>query len=306
MKERRTVQFAMLAAALGGLVWGVFWIPLRALDQAGVSGVWAVVLFQLVPTLFLVPILALRWRQIAAGGLSLHVAGILAGTSLVLYAGALIYTDVIKALLFFYLTPLWSTLLARLVLKEKITAVRWGTIGLALIGLLLILDVDQGLSGSLNQGDLMGLASGIVWALAAVWMNSAPKANATDFTLSYFVWGSLAALCLALLPLEGAVAPPAWPELREVLVWLVPLAPILIIPPAFAVIWGATVLSPGLLCLLFMTEISAGTITAAIWAGEPFGWRQVAGVIMITTAGILEPVMGAIRPPEPLRRMPPG
>jgi len=40
--------------------------------------------------------------------------------------------------------------------------------------------------------------------------------------------------------------------------------------------------------LLFMTEVSVGAITAAIWAGEPFGWRELAGVVLISMAGLSE------------------
>ena len=54
-------------------------------------------------------------------------------------------------------------------------------------------------------------------------------------------------------------------------------------------------ISPGLLPIIFMTEISAGAITAAIWAGEPFGAREIAGVILITSAGLIEPLWGLRR-----------
>ncbi len=37
-----------------------------------------------------------------------------------------------------------------------------------------------------------------------------------------------------------------------------------------------------------MTEISVGTVTATIWAGEPFGMRELIGVTLITLAGLSE------------------
>ena len=52
--------------------------------------------------------------------------------------------------------------------------------------------------------------------------------------------------------------------------------------------WGTPKLNPGLVGLLFMTEISVGAITAALWSGEPFGWREAIGVILISLAGIME------------------
>ncbi|MDF1750695.1 MAG: DMT family transporter [Alphaproteobacteria bacterium] len=291
MTKFETEHVAMVATAISGLVWGTFWIPLRALDDNGITGVWAIVLFYLLPTILLVPVIFLRWRQLMQGGWSLHIAGMFAGTALVLYAGSLVFTNVVHALLFFYLTPLWSTLLARIVIGEAITGARWGTIGLALIGLLLILKIDKGFDNTLRPGDWMGIASGVVWAISAVLMKSDSAGNGVDFAVSYFVWGSVAALVLTAVPLEGLTRVPDWQTIRAVLPWITPFVLFLVIPSAFAVMWGATVLSPGLLAILFMTEISAGTVTVAIWANEPFGLREIVGVVLITAAGVFEPVM---------------
>lgn len=76
----------------------------------------------------------------------------------------------------------------------------------------------------------------------------------------------------------------------KILPLLVPVIVILVIPPVIAVLFGAKVLSPGLLGIVFMTEISVGAITAAIWANEPFGTREALGVILITSAGLWESV----------------
>ena len=285
----------MVSVAAAGVAWGIFWIPLRALDDSGIVGAWAVVCFYVLPTILLAPIIVLRRHQILGGGWPLQVAGMLAGIALVCYAGALIFTEVVRATLFFYLTPIWSTAFARIVLKEPITAPRWATIGLGLLGLLIIVRADTGMSGGLNVGDWMGIAGGLIWAAAAVVMKSDEDGNGVDFTLSYFAWGSVAALILLIVPLDGTGAMPNWETTRSVLYWMVPVALLLVIPPAFAIMWGATVLSPGLVAILFMTEISAAAVTAAIWAGEPFGLREVSGVILISAAGIFEPVLNWYR-----------
>jgi hypothetical protein len=44
-----------------------------------------------------------------------------------------------------------------------------------------------------------------------------------------------------------------------------------------------------------MTEISVGVVTAAIWANEPFGMRELVGVILITLAGLSELIYLPIR-----------
>ena len=69
---------------------------------------------------------------------------------------------------------------------------------------------------------------------------------------------------------------------------MIPFAMVVIVPAAIATVYAPTKLNPGIVGILFMAEISVGTITAAIWADEPFGTRQLLGIGLITVAGILE------------------
>ena len=85
------------------------------------------------------PLVAWRWRRVLRGGFGLQLTGLITGLSLVLYADALVYTEVIRAMLLFYLTPVWSTLLARIFLKEPITWRRGIGFGLAMAGAALVI-----------------------------------------------------------------------------------------------------------------------------------------------------------------------
>ena len=295
MQRLSIEHIAMIVVALSGLGWGIFWMPLRGLDTAGITGLWAVVIFNLVPLLLLLPVFITRIVKIRQSGWPLQISGMFAGTALVLYSGSLIFTEIVNALFLFYLTPFWSTLLARFVLNEPITRIRWLTMAIALLGLIVILRLDQGLDITFNAGDWMGLASGIFWAIAAVRINATDDLHPMDYTVSFFFWGTLVAIALTLLPLERTATFPDWATIQSVLWWFIPVVIILIIPPAYAVIWGATLISPGLLGILVMTEIGAGAISAAIFAGEPFGAREALGIFLIAIAGLLEPVSDVIK-----------
>ncbi|HJL53422.1 MAG TPA: hypothetical protein QF695_12400, partial [Arenicellales bacterium] len=57
--------------------------------------------------------------------------------------------------------------------------------------------------------------------------------------------------------------------------------------------------------VLFMTEISVGAISAALLTNEPFGTREILGVILITAAGLTEvvvPVLATLFPGRHTRR----
>jgi drug/metabolite transporter (DMT)-like permease len=164
----KTETLAKIACAYSGMVWGLFWIPLRTLEAAGITGLWATLVFYIAPVIVASPLLVWRWRELAQGGIGLQLTGILSAFGLVLYSVSVLYTDIVKAILLFYLTPIWSTLLARALLGETITTLRWLAMALGLAGIVVIFGLDGGLPLPRNLGDWLALASGILWAMTAV------------------------------------------------------------------------------------------------------------------------------------------
>ena len=279
---------AKLAVFLGGALWGLFWIPLRALDEAGVTGAWATLAYFLGPAILWLPLVSGRWRRLVAGGRGLALTCASAAVSMVCYANALIFTEVVRAVLLYYLTPVWSTLLARVFLGELITPVRFVSIALGFAGLFVILGIDEGLPLPRNLGDWLALGAGVGWAITAVRLRADKLNEAEEITFLYFVLGSVAAFAACALP-DGRTGPvPDLDTVVGVLPWLVPVLVVLIVPSSFLVMWGARLLNPGLVGVLFMSEISVGAGSAAILAGEPFGAREITGVVLISAAGLLD------------------
>ncbi|MBC8269832.1 MAG: DMT family transporter [Rhodospirillaceae bacterium] len=279
---------AKIACAYGGMIWGVFWLPLRALDLAGITGSWATATFFVLPLIILAPVIMYRWRYLVRGGIRLHLIGVFSGIAMVLYSDAFLYTEVVRAMLLFYLTPIWGTLLARIFLKEEITPVRSLAIFTGFAGMMVIFGIDLGFPWPKNIGDWMGLASGFVWAIGMVLMRDDEGSSAVEITTVYFLWGSVAAVVALFIPLSTAITTPDMGMLIETLPWLIPVMVIVVMPGVFAVMWGTPHLNPGVAGLLYMTEISVGAASAAIWADEPFGMREIIGIILITLAGLME------------------
>lgn len=284
----KTETLAKFACAYSGLVWGLFWIPIRALADAGIEGPWAILFFYVVPFVLCLPLLFLRWRPILQGGLRLQLLGFMAAVSLVLYSVSILYTDVVRATLLFYLTPLWSTLLARIFLGDPITPLRWLAMAIALLGMLVIFHADSGIPVPEKPGDWIALASGFLWSVAAILLRADRKSAAIDLVVQNFLWSAAIAIALLLAFGPGlSTAPPLGVYLAQ-LPWLVPTILAVVMTGVYASMWGTPKLNPGLVGLLFMTEISVGCITAALWSGDPFGWREVIGILLISAAGMME------------------
>jgi len=284
----RIEKLAKLACASCAAVWGLFWIPLRALDDAGIHGPWATALFAVVPLVLLLPLLVTRWNVFAASGWPLQRIGLLIGISFVCYSNAFLYTDVIRVLVLFYMTIVWGTLLARIWLKETISFSRGIAIILGFSGMFVILSAEPGIPQPSNVGDWLGLISGLAWAFAAVLMKREKKTDPRDLSVSYFIWATIIALSMLWMPFLGQPEVPDSSDVVDVLPWFIPVVLLLLIPATFALTWGAPLLSPGVTGILFMTELSVATIAAAVLTGESFGAREILGVLLITLAGLTE------------------
>jgi len=284
---------AKLACLYAGGVWGLFWIPLRALEEAGINGLWVTFVYFLVPTIFLIPVGIWRLQYLKLGGFNLQLTGMLSGGALMLYATSIVYTDVVRAMLLFYLTPVWGTILGRLFLNENITPLRIISMIIAIIGMLTIFGLGVKFPIPQNVGDWMGVASGLMWAVASLRIRLNQNASAIDMTLGFFFWATIFAIIIAL-----NIAPNFVPTISQVL----PALPILlvfvillILPGTLASLWGPKFLNPGLVGLLFMTEIVVGSISVALLAGEPFGYREVIGIILISSASMIEPIKSILK-----------
>ena len=280
---------AKLAILYAGAVWGLFWIPLRRLEAEGIDPLWVTSIYFMVPAAIIFPVLMFRWRSIASGGLGLQLTVLVSGAALSLYSASIVFTDVIRAIMLFYLMPIWSTLLARVFLGEAITPIRILAMILAALGMLTLFGLGVGLPIPRNVGDWMGLGAGVFWAIAMVRIRLNGQHNAIDLTTGFFFWGLALTLAISLLFAHDHV--PSWDQVKPALPLLVVFVAILVIPGTFASLWGPKFISPGISGLLFMTEIVVGAISAALLAGEPFGQRELVGVALIASASLIEPIM---------------
>ena len=284
---------AKLACLYAGAVWGLFWIPLRALEEAGINGLWITVVYFLIPTICLIPVVILRWHHVKKGGISLQLTTMLSGGALLLYSTSIVYTDVVRAILLFYLTPIWATILARIFLGDLITPSRVIAMVLAILGMLTIFGLGARFPIPQNIGDWLGIGSGFLWAVAMVRIRKSESHSAIELTAGFFQWSLIFSSGAAFL-----LAPSQMPDIEQILPALPLLlifTALLVLPGTYASLLGPKYLSPGIVGLLFMTEIIVGAISVALLAGEPFGIRELIGVLLIAGASMLEPLLALRR-----------
>lgn len=285
-----------LAVVATGLLWGTYWIPIRALDAAGLAGPWATFGAFAATTLVLAPVALARWRRLLAGGWPLAAIGVCGGSAFVLYSNALLLSEIVTVILLFYLTPLWSTLLARVVLRQPITGVRIATIALGLGGMFVILGAGGGLPLPRGIGDWLALASGLAWAVASVGIRKRVEVGAFENTFALLAFGLVMAAAVPLAVMPGQVFAPLELRIAGVAPWLALTALVWTAPTIVLLMWGNARLDPGRVGILLMGEVLVGAASAAILTDEPFGWRQIVGGVLILAAAAIDIAARGPRP----------
>jgi drug/metabolite transporter (DMT)-like permease len=131
------------------------------------------------------------------------------------------------------------------------------------------------------------------WAVACLRINIYKDYSAIEMTLGFFFWSLIFSIIAALIFAPSYIPSIAQtlPALPLLLIFMV----FLILPGTYASLWGPKFLNPGVVGLLFMTEIVVGSISVALLSAEPFGVREVIGILLITCASLIEPISSLIR-----------
>ena len=191
---------ASMAILASTLLWGTWWIPLRQLDRAGSGGPWATAISFFVPLLLLAPFALPHWRRIRAAGWPLLAACVLVAAAVVLYAEGVTRGHIAPVVLLFYLAPVWSILLGRMMLAVPITPRRMLAMALGLCGMLVIFGDRGELPLPDTSAEWMGLVSGMCWACSLVYLNRLEQQPLLDKTFVQFIFIGPVYLALGLIP----------------------------------------------------------------------------------------------------------
>lgn len=285
--SKRPELLPSLCVAVSGIFWGLFWLVLRTFEDHGFEGAWPGLVVYCICFVFLLPFLPYHWNRIRRKAAAIFVTGLFTGTAFALYAASLIMTEVVRTLLLFYLTPIWSTLLGILLLGERMTFGRGAALVLGFVGLLVVLGLGEGFPWPRNLGDWLGLAAGMFWSIGTLKAFQDRTIAAYDLILVFALGGAVVlGLCILI---GGAVfgGPPSLAEARSALPLML-LAGLYTLPMLYLTIWPVRLISPARVGILLMGEVVVGVGSAAWLSGEPFGLREAVGTLLILSAAAVE------------------
>jgi drug/metabolite transporter (DMT)-like permease len=265
----------------GATVWGLVWYPYRLIEAAGMSGLLATTLTYAVA---LVLGLALFYRQLRGVRVDRWLVAIAiasAGCNLG-YVLAVLHGEIMRVLLLFYLAPLWTVLLARLLLNERLTRAGLAVVALSLTGATIMLwHPETGLPWPRQGAEWLGLGAGFMFALSNVLIRRADHYSIALKSMAVFAGIVLIGL-LGILLLEPVAVPAAsgrvWALLLAVGVVLLVINPV--------VQYGLARVAAGRAIVIFLFELMVAAFASWWLADEVMDAREWLGGALIVAASL--------------------
>jgi drug/metabolite transporter (DMT)-like permease len=237
------------------------------MNRLGIEGTWGVVFFNFCPLLVLLPLMI--WKRVniwTRPGPALFI-GLMTGVAMGIYSTAMVIAPVIRVTMEFYLTAVWSTIIGVVWLSERLDLRRVATVAAGLLGLfLLIAGASDAAQQAFGLGDVLALASGVLWAFGAAGMKRWPGEKLLATSFYQFVFAVLAGAVLAAVLFPGTAPAPA--QLLDVLPLAFGGSAMLLLPSIMAIFWASRVLFPGRAAILMMSEALVATISATLLLPE--------------------------------------
>ena len=265
------------------LMWGLTWWPLKAFNAAGIEGVPLILTTYGVVGLSLLWLIVREWRQWQGRPYLLLLFFVLGGYANLAFAIAMIYGDVVRAMMLFYLGPVWGVLGGRVFLGERIDLQRWSGVLCALIGAWLILGGEKVFASAPSPIDLLALTAGMAFALNNIGFRATQSRPTGSKVAAMFLGcGVFAAV---LMPIQGHALP-----VLSLSVWagLLAFGLLWLLGASLATQWSVTQMEAGRASILLITELLVAVVSATLIGGETMSTTELLGGALIFSSAILE------------------
>lgn len=253
---------------------------MRLFEHAGLPAVWTTLLMYLAAAVISLP-LAFRekgFRQ--ALPLDLLWLALAAGVTNLAFLTALIEGEVMRVMLLFFLSPLWSVLISRWWLGEHLSPAAWGMLLLAMSGTVTMLwRTDLGAPWPHGFADWLALFAGVMFSVNNVLSRKLAQVSMVLKTTAVF-WG-VVVVSLTMILLTNPQVPDV-----SINVWLA--APIigggLIIAMTISVLYGLARMPVYRSAVLMLFELIVAAVSAWLLTEEIMTLAEWLGGALIVTA----------------------
>jgi drug/metabolite transporter (DMT)-like permease len=281
--KNNSTLLPVISCLIAATLWGVFWYPLRVLEGMGLPGLWTTLIIYV--SAFM-PLWPYFWKQ--KQGLRSHafpfvLLGLFAGWTNLSFILAMLEGHVVRVLLLFYLSPIWTLIFGFIFLHERLSIMARVSLLISFIGALVILwPAESNTLFQFSKVDLLAVSSGIAFAAHNVVVR---KIGDVPIILKMgSAWIGVLVLTIIGLFLSHA-SPPEFSGASLALALLVGSVGMVLM--TYTALYGVTHLPVHRSAAIMLFEVFAGAVSAALLTEEILTLREWTGGLLIMFAAWL-------------------
>jgi len=270
------------ALIFGAATWGIVWYPYRLLARAGVDGIWSTLFtYSIALGIGILAFPRIAWSLRRMPPLAI-VMGLAIGWSNLAYVLGVLEGEVMRVLLLFYLAPLWTVPIARLVLHERLDGRGFAVMAVAFTGAMIMLwHPEVGMPWPASRAEWLGLAAGFFFALGNVLVRRLQDMG--DAAKSLAIWAGVAAVALAYVPFSSMSGAQALENARTVPLIVLGIG-VALFGMSLALQYGLSRLPANRAIVILLSELVVAAIAAYLLAGEVMRPQDWIGGALIVAA----------------------
>jgi drug/metabolite transporter (DMT)-like permease len=281
----------ILGLLYGATFWGLMWYPSRALEVMGMQGAWLTLVSYAAAFVVLFPFVRYSADALRRQPREVLALAIAAGWTNVAFILAVLEGEVLRVLLFFYLSPIWTVLLGRWLLHEAMNWRTWLMVGLGVCGALVMLWDPAVGRVPLNHADLMALSAGVAFAVNNVMTRRISSLGIKAKT--HLAWLGVVVVSTVFVVIQS----PTVPQVSTV-AWIgtVALGVGGFMMSTLMVVYGVTHMPVQRSSVIMLFELVIGALSAWWLAGEAVSGQEWIGGTLILAAAMI----AILREEEPI------
>lgn len=285
-------SYPNITVVISCLFWGTYWIPLRLIDKSNNGSVWPICIsFLLLSIILIKPLLRSFNIVFIHKNYYFFIGCLFAAIGISLYSESLLRGEIAKVVVLFYLCPIWGTIFARIILHQSFTIKRICSIILGLIGLEIIIGVEEGVFFPSAIVEWIALLAGLTWAMSTTFFHLADTTHGVEKTsLTSFLIPFLFLLLCFIPGGRNIGLANNLLSIHPIYIWMILFAIIWLLPSILLTYFSVEVLDPGRLNILLAFEVVVGFLSAALLTEEVISYREYLGAVFVITACFVDVV----------------
>ena len=268
----------------GAFVWGIIWYPYRLMAQAGVSGIYSSFYVFILTIAIALPYFFITKKKVPIWSKDFWLLALVAGYTNISYVLAVIDGEVVRVMLLFYLSPVWTIFLAHFMLNEDTQKRHYIAVFISLIGAFIMFWEPGYLIHLDSKSDWLALSSGLGFAITNVMTRK--HAHMTVNQKALAIWLGVIVVAMICIMFDKN-AMPTLDFFRPVDAAIMMVIALSLFLSTLLVQFGVTQIKAVEASSFFLFEIVVAAISSYFLVGESIALKEWLGGILIIAGVIL-------------------